>query len=156
MLQLPPEISYSAVLRKLPVLSPNVDTSIVAGDGEQGRRGSSRQSFAHCNSSHVLATMLSWEGPFIGKAHKALYATISKVCSGPDPDIYARSLAVVQSSGMGKSRMIDELSKEHFVIPINLRTTGTGMAFPPSLSKWNSLFCCTQGFPQAITKSRDF
>jgi hypothetical protein len=28
---------------------------------------------------------------------------------------------------MGKSRMIDELSKEHFVIPINLRKTGTGM-----------------------------
>ena len=36
---------------------------------------------------------------------------------------------MVQSSGMGKSRMIDELSKEHFVIPINLRTKETGMVF---------------------------
>lgn len=84
---------------------------------------------AYCNSSHVLATMLSWEGPFIGKAHRALYATMSEVCSDPARDIYARFLAVVQSSGMGKSRMIDELSKERFVIPINLRTKGTGMVF---------------------------
>ncbi|KIL64400.1 hypothetical protein M378DRAFT_163135 [Amanita muscaria Koide BX008] len=73
--------------------------------------------------------MLSWKSPFIGKAHKALYDTISNVCSGSARNIYERLLAVVQSSGMGKSRMIDELSKEQFVIPINLRITGTG--FPP-------------------------
>jgi hypothetical protein len=36
-------------------------------------------------------------------------------------DLYARFLAIVQSSGMGKSRMIDEFSKTHFVIPFNLR-----------------------------------
>ena len=29
--------------------------------------------------------------------------------------------SVVQSSGMGKSRTVDELGKEHFSIPINLR-----------------------------------
>ena len=35
--------------------------------------------------------------------------------------MYARYQPVVQSPGIGKSRMIDELSKEHLVIPINLR-----------------------------------
>src|ERR1700756_468719 len=82
--------------------------------------------------------MLSWNDPYVGKAHKALYATITKACSDPAGKIYARCLAVVQSSGMGKSRMIDELSKEHFVIPINLRTTGTGLFIFPSVSTWNS------------------
>ena len=41
---------------------------------------------------------------------------------------YAHFAAIVQSSGMGKSRTVDELSKDHFVIPLNLRepsSTGT-------------------------------
>jgi hypothetical protein len=36
-------------------------------------------------------------------------------------DWYLHTLSITQSSGTGKSRMIDELSKEHFVIPIVLR-----------------------------------
>ena len=46
-----------------------------------------------------------------------------------NPDLYARVLAIVQSSGMGKSRMIDELSKDHFVIPLNLRDGESGRFF---------------------------
>ncbi len=37
------------------------------------------------------------------------------------PDVYGRYCSIVQSSGMGKSRMLDELSKDYFLIPINLR-----------------------------------
>ncbi|KAI0302885.1 hypothetical protein B0F90DRAFT_1925030 [Multifurca ochricompacta] len=40
---------------------------------------------------------------------------------GSDQKIYARYCSIVQSSGMGKSRLIDELSREDFLIPINLR-----------------------------------
>lgn len=43
-----------------------------------------------------------------------------------DPNIYARLLPIVQSSGMGKSRMVDELSKEYLVIPFNLRDVPEG------------------------------
>jgi hypothetical protein len=43
-------------------------------------------------------------------------------------DVYAHYVAVVQSSGMGKSRTVDELGKKHFSIPINLReANSTGM-----------------------------
>jgi hypothetical protein len=41
---------------------------------------------------------------------------------------HANYTSIVQSSGMGKSRAIDELAKHYFVIPINLRhpdSTGT-------------------------------
>ena len=39
---------------------------------------------------------------------------------------YARYCSIVQSSGMGKSRLLDEFSKEHFLIPINLRPDDHG------------------------------
>jgi hypothetical protein len=35
--------------------------------------------------------------------------------------VYAHFAAIVQSSGMGKSRTVDELAKGRFVIPLNLR-----------------------------------
>ena len=41
-----------------------------------------------------------------------------------EPEIYAHYTAVAQSSGMGKSRTVDEMAKDHLVIPINLRETG--------------------------------
>jgi hypothetical protein len=59
--------------------------------------------------------MNSWNEKYIGSAAKRLYETIKTHCKK------TRYSAIVQSSGMGKSRMIDELSKDHLVIPINLR-----------------------------------
>jgi hypothetical protein len=35
--------------------------------------------------------------------------------------MYGRYCSIVQSSGMGKSRLLDEFSKSFFLIPINLR-----------------------------------
>lgn len=47
-----------------------------------------------------------------------------------DPSsLYARLLPLVQSSGMGKSRLIDEFSKKYFVIPFNLREWNHGDFF---------------------------
>jgi hypothetical protein len=42
-------------------------------------------------------------------------------CDHQDSHVYAHYTTIVQSSGMGKSRMVDELARNHFVIPINLR-----------------------------------
>ncbi|KAI0298434.1 hypothetical protein B0F90DRAFT_702078 [Multifurca ochricompacta] len=49
---------------------------------------------------------------------------------GSDQKIYARYCSIIQSSGMGKSRLIDELSREDFLIPINLRPHGN-KGYPP-------------------------
>jgi len=43
--------------------------------------------------------------------------------------LYARLLPLIQSSGMGKSRLIDEFSKNYFVIPFNLRAGNHGDFF---------------------------
>jgi hypothetical protein len=40
--------------------------------------------------------------------------------------MYARYTSIVQSSGMGKSRAIDELSKKHLVVPLCLREGSNG------------------------------
>ena len=69
--------------------------------------------------------MTSWDATYVGHAHKVLYE-VAKEQSQENTVTYARYLAIVQSSGMGKSRTVDELSKEHLLIPINLRMTGTG------------------------------
>ncbi|KAH9009201.1 hypothetical protein EDB83DRAFT_2234923 [Lactarius deliciosus] len=45
---------------------------------------------------------------------------------------YARYCSIVQSSGMGKSRLLDEFSKEHFLIPINLRPKDSEGVLPPA------------------------
>ncbi|PCH44720.1 hypothetical protein WOLCODRAFT_105540 [Wolfiporia cocos MD-104 SS10] len=49
----------------------------------------------------------------------------SPVSNSTGTNAYANYVAVVQSSGTGKSRTIDEMSKKHFVIPMNLRRDGS-------------------------------
>jgi len=65
--------------------------------------------------------------------------------SDPNRGFYAKYTTIVQSSGMGKSHAVDETSKFHFVIPVNLREpNSTGiptysfLRFPAMLNVLNS------------------
>jgi hypothetical protein len=82
----------------------------------------------------MSATEKSWLYPFRGDAAEALWEYIEDYFSPSFPKKqYAHYAAIVQSSGMGKSRMTDELAKTHFVIPINIREalcTGTLIVSP--------------------------
>ncbi|KAF8514093.1 hypothetical protein BU17DRAFT_94784 [Hysterangium stoloniferum] len=75
----------------------------------------------------IEATIKSWSHPFQGRIDDILYEYITK---HNDPNVYARLLPIVQSSGMGKSRLIDEFSKKHFVVPFNLRAWQQGYPAP--------------------------
>jgi hypothetical protein len=72
-----------------------------------------------------LAPEKGWAEQYIGNAVKALLKHIQtlfpKNKSLQDRNFYAKYTTIVQSSGMGKSRVVDEMSKFHFVIPVNLR-----------------------------------
>jgi len=73
------------------------------------------------------ATEKSWEYPFQGNAASGLWEHIETHYKPSHHRVYAHYAAIVQSSGMGKSRTVDELAKDHFVIPLNLReATSTG------------------------------
>ena len=74
--------------------------------------------------SIATATELSWQTQYVGKAAVALWHHIQEHHQNRDAEggsVYAHYAAIVQSSGMGKSRTVDEMAKEHFVIPINVR-----------------------------------
>jgi len=71
-----------------------------------------------------LTHLQSWAIKYVGDASVSLYEHLT---SHPmDEDNYARYTSIVQSSGMGKSRTIDELSKTHLVVPMNLRQESKG------------------------------
>ncbi|KAF8637024.1 hypothetical protein AX17_003093 [Amanita inopinata Kibby_2008] len=76
------------------------------------------------SSGAQIAVLKSWYAPYIGDAHRIFYDNATK--RSQNDTFCVRYQSIIQSSGMGKSRMIDELSKEHLVIPINLRMSGTG------------------------------
>ncbi|VDB98621.1 unnamed protein product [Peniophora sp. CBMAI 1063] len=75
------------------------------------------------------ATIASWSYPFRGPAHKALWDHIVEYAG--NAGYYAPYCAVVQSSGTGKSRCVDELGKERLVVPINL-SDPRARGYPPS------------------------
>ncbi|KDQ58385.1 hypothetical protein JAAARDRAFT_154830 [Jaapia argillacea MUCL 33604] len=90
---------------------------------------STARSLAHPGTSwQEKATIDSWTGAFIGHAADELWGHIVKYSKWDN--LYSRFCEIVQSSAMGKSKLVDELSKTHFVIPINLRGKGTA-GYPP-------------------------
>ncbi|KAF9486227.1 hypothetical protein BDN70DRAFT_870313 [Pholiota conissans] len=95
-------------------------------------------------SSKTVA-ISSWTEPYRGGAVKVLWQFLVDNLQPagqawrigqmgeriPTTDPYAHYVSIVQSSGMGKSRAVDELAKTHFVIPINIRVAQSN-GFPPS------------------------
>jgi len=79
---------------------------------------------------HILcppATEKSWGFPFQGNAARGLWEHIETHYNPLDYRVYAHYAAIIQYSGMGKSRTVDELAKDHFIVPLNLQeATSTG------------------------------
>ncbi|KAI5122344.1 hypothetical protein M0805_002511 [Coniferiporia weirii] len=74
--------------------------------------------------------MASWNREYVGSMPQELWAHIRDCVRPPVTDKYANYCPIIQSSGTGKSRAVDQLSIDHFVIPICLRARGTS-GFPP-------------------------
>ncbi|KAK2460395.1 hypothetical protein APHAL10511_007560 [Amanita phalloides] len=74
------------------------------------------------------ATVKAWGSKFKGNAADVLLHTISDYLD-PTREVYGRFTSIINSSGTGKSRMVDELSTEIITIPMCLRLTNLG--FPP-------------------------
>ncbi|KAF9810325.1 hypothetical protein IEO21_07013 [Rhodonia placenta] len=74
----------------------------------------------------------AWTSPYVGDAHTTLLENVREINSSRGMNPYANSMPLLQSSGMGKSRTVDELAKDIFVIPLNVRREATGYPFPHS------------------------
>ena len=85
---------------------------------EQGKSfGSLRVWIAHLS---FLVLKDAWKMPFRGDNHTVLLQKINVMY---EPEAYRNICAIVQSSGTGKSRMVDELAKLVYTLPINIRRT---------------------------------
>lgn len=84
----------------------------------------------------------AWQETFRGDAADVFLDTLYRLaeqpirrsqCSPGKPEqqiVYARYLPIVQSSGTGKSRMLDHVAQSNYVVPINIRVAAGG--FPPA------------------------
>ncbi|KAI0287898.1 hypothetical protein BC826DRAFT_916433 [Russula brevipes] len=78
---------------------------------------------------------MSWQGEYMGNAADVLLKTISSYLAQVRQ--YGPHASILNSSGTGKSRMVDELSRTIITVPICLREGPTG--FPPpdvNLRRW--------------------
>ncbi|KZS99725.1 uncharacterized protein LAESUDRAFT_732934 [Laetiporus sulphureus 93-53] len=78
------------------------------------------------------ATVSAWSRTFYGTAHQLLYKNIKSMSSSRRKDqLYSNYVSIVQSSGTGKSRTVDEMARLVFTFPFNLRAEGnSGYAYP--------------------------
>jgi len=100
-----------------------------------------------------LATQNAWTATYRGEAPRALWSRIKRATQLEHR--YTQYLAIIQSSGTGKSRMIDELSKEHLVIPLNLRgSRETGLSF--YVLSCSGLIHALEGYPPPDAEARGY
>jgi len=77
----------------------------------------------------ILAAVDAWDTKYEGNAPDVLLATISSFLDF-QRNVYARHTCIVNSSGTGKSRMVDELSRKVITVPMCFREEGTrGLIF---------------------------
>ena len=86
--------------------------------------------------SLILAAKRAWISPFRGNAHLVLLETIADLLDR-DRSPYARLTNIMNSSGTGKSRMVDELGKKIITVPMRLRS-GCTEGLYPAYSFWRA------------------
>ncbi|KAG6835607.1 hypothetical protein H0H93_016564 [Arthromyces matolae] len=81
------------------------------------------------------ATKAAWQIPYIGSTPQLLKRTIEDICKKQEEfkefKPYANFLAIIQGSGTGKSRAVDELAQTVFTIPVCIRPLNDNSGYPP-------------------------
>lgn len=111
--------------------------SVAIDSGKGGNQAPSRlihlqsgYSPIHTNSRPSLtpfraAIVEGWNSRFIGTAHVALAMNIRKIyddsINDPRNHKYTTHVSIIQSSGSGKSRLVDKVAETIFTIPFNIR-----------------------------------
>ncbi|KDQ06573.1 hypothetical protein BOTBODRAFT_181445 [Botryobasidium botryosum FD-172 SS1] len=80
------------------------------------------------NASPWKAALEAWKCPFRGIAHEILlkHPKGLEKSWAKEQNRYAKLLPLVQSSGTAKCRLLDEMVKNVYTIPLNVRDTGDG------------------------------
>ncbi|PCH34752.1 hypothetical protein WOLCODRAFT_155409 [Wolfiporia cocos MD-104 SS10] len=85
--------------------------------------------------------MEAWKAGYVGYGALRLIKTVKDIASninGP----YSNTMPIIQSSGTGKSRMVDEMAKSIFTLPFKLAPTGVdGATYPASDAAIREYLC---------------
>ncbi|KAF9446908.1 hypothetical protein P691DRAFT_783135, partial [Macrolepiota fuliginosa MF-IS2] len=75
-------------------------------------------------TENIIAIESAWTARFIGNHHNLLKTNLTemnKVRAAQPTSRHFNHVSIIQSSGSGKSRLVDEVSKSIFTLPINVR-----------------------------------
>ena len=70
---------------------------------------------------YSLAVISAWSTEYRGKSAESLLQSIDDVHNQPVERRYAKIVRIIQSSGTGKSRTVDEIAKTRILFPLCLR-----------------------------------
>ncbi|KAG8710691.1 hypothetical protein FRC08_016827 [Ceratobasidium sp. 394] len=87
------------------------------------------------------ATEKAWRVPYVGSTARLLRKAMDQMNTERGLDDYANFLPIIQSSGMGKSRAVDEVARQVFTLPFNLRPSEDDTGYPngdPEIREWLS------------------
>ncbi|KAN0136799.1 hypothetical protein V8E53_005240 [Lactarius tabidus] len=108
------------------------DASLTKKEAVTGHIGPKLASVHVPQKLQEQATEDFWMGDFVGEAPlKGLQAHVAKQLSPANVHIYGCYCSIIQSSGMGKSCLLDEFLKFFFLIPINLCSV-LSQGYPPA------------------------
>jgi hypothetical protein len=74
----------------------------------------------------VTAAHKAWSNTWLGDSHLLLADLMDRLRKKPaeaSVKPYNHSIAIIQSSGMGKSRLVDAIAERKFCFPFNIRET---------------------------------
>lgn len=74
----------------------------------------------------ILATEKAWKVGFKGGSAELFRKCLDDMNKGRGGKLYANFVSIIQSSGMGKSRLVDEIAKLIFTIPFCFRSESNG------------------------------
>ena len=122
---------WDGVQRELRLIFPAIGSQI-----------SKSQTFVATGSVHSLH--IAWKKPFTGNALVNLCKVLDTLEGRyPDASYYAKILPIIQSSGVGKSRLVDELSKLRVGLFFTLRKRGQS-GYPPGDHEVTEFFLTAQ------------
>jgi hypothetical protein len=80
--------------------------------------------------SHPTAIEGAWTSPFRGRGAELFRFGLDRMNNDRGDRLYANFVPIIQSSGMGKSRLVDETAKLIFTIPFCFRSESDGGCIP--------------------------
>ena len=102
----------------------------------------------------LLALSGDWKRPFWGNSVNVLKELLlDEERVFQKDNFYAKSMTIIQSSGTGKSRLLDELSKEFLTISFTLRHPHKDTGWPPGDHEITHFLTCSTDYKELAARA---